>query len=398
MTRIVRRLAWVLAAGTFAHGASAQTPANLAAVELARSRDCVGVLARVQVVDAQLAPLAERSQRLLAITQAIALEERDVMDSLRTTDPLEAEVRAWFVADGEMAERYVAQQSPALLEQRAAAKDSIRTAVQEVLESLQAEADAILAATGTLTAEAGRCAGAVFLRPAVLEACRTTQSPVCEAANDTARGSAEYRFVESAEDLWGMQELRAWSAPGPIQVTQTGQLAGARTVGLTRTANIVVTVAFGPRLRRRADLTVAEATRTAALTDSLGFGGAHADVVFTPSLVIQGTLPEALGGESRYVLHFGPPEEADILWATDAGTGTPIEGVLDLGPARLSKLLAGEPIALTAIRATETGTSEPVYSIELTSLNQSAATSALTGYMAQQLATDLASLIPSGAP
>lgn len=394
----MRRLAWLLAVGSFAHGASAQTPENLADVELARSRDCVGVLARVQVVDAQLAPLAERSQRLLAISQAVALEEREVMDSLRATDPLEAEVHAWFVADGEMAERYLAQPSPALLEQRAAAKDSIELAVRGALEGLQAEADAILAAAGTLTAEAGRCAGAVFLRPAILEACRTTPSPVCEAASDTLRTATEYRFVESAEDLWGMQELRAWSAPTPIQVTQTGQLGGARTVGLTRTANIVVTVAFGPRLRRRADLTVAEAERTAALTDSLGFGSAHADVVFTPSLVIQGTLPDALGGESRYVLHFGPPEQADILWATDAGTGAPIEGVLDLGPARLSKLLGGEPIMLTAIRGTEGGASEPVYSIELTSLNQSTATSALTGYMAQQLATDLAELIPSGNP
>ena len=396
--RTVRRLAWLLALGFFAHGASAQTPENLAPVELARSRDCVGVLARVDVVDAQLAPLAERSQRLLAISQAIALEEREVMDSLRATDPLEAEVRAWFVADGDLAEQYVVQPNPALLEQRAAAKDSIETAVQGALEGLQAEADAILAATGTLTTEAGRCAGAVFLRPAVLEACRTTPSPVCEAASDTLGRSAEYRFVDSAEDLWGMQELRAWSAPGPIQVTPTGQLAGARTVGFTRTANIVVTAAFGPRLRRRADLTVAEAERTAALTDSLGFGGAHPDVVFTPSLVIQATLPEALGGESRYVLHFGPPEQADILWATDAGTGAPIEGVLDLGPARLVKLQAGESIMLTAIRPTETGASEPVYSIELTSLNQSATTSALIGYMARQLATDLAELIPSGTP
>lgn len=396
--RMVRRLVWLLAVGLFAHGASAQTPEDFAAVELARSRDCVGVLARVRALDTQLAPLAERSERLLAIGQAITLEEREVIDSLRATDPLEAEVRAWFVADGELAEQYVAQPSPALVEQRAAAKDSIELAVRQALEGLQAEADSILVATGTLTAEAGRCAGAVFLRPTVLEACRTTQSPVCEAASDTVRQAADYRFVDSAEDLWGIQELRAWSAPGPIQVTQTGQLGGARTVGLTRTANVVVTAAFGPRLRRRADLTVAEAERTAALNDSLGFGGTRADIVFTPSLVVQATLPEALGGESRYILHFGEPDEADILWAADANTGVPIERVIDLGPARLAKLQAGEPLLLTALRPTETGASEAVYSIELTSLNQGTATSALVGYMAQQLESDLAQLIPSGTP
>jgi hypothetical protein len=396
--RMARCLAWLLAVGSLAYEASAQTPVDFESLELARSRDCVAVLARMDTVDAQLAPLAERSQRLLAIAQAIALEEGEVVDSLRATDPLEAEVRAWFLADGELAERYVALPTPALLEQRAAAKDSIEAAVRRALESLQAEANAILAATGTLGVDAGRCTGVVFLRPAVLEACRTTPSSVCEAAADTAVQATDYRFVDSAEDLWGMQELRAWSAPGPIQVTQAGQLSGARTVGLTRTANIVVTVMFGPRFRRRADLTPAEAARAAALGDSLGFGGAHTDVVFTPSLTIQATLPVALGGESQYLLHFGPPEEADILWATDAGTGAPIEGILDLGPARLAKLQAGEPIVLTAVRPTETGAVQPVYSIELTWLNQSPATSALIAYMAQQLPNDLAQLVPAGTP
>ena len=396
--RSVRRLIWLIALGSLAPEASAQTPVDFAAVEVARSRDCVGVLARVQALDAQLAPLAERSQRLFAIAEAISLEEREVMDSLRASDPLEAEVRSWFVADGELAQQYVALPSQALLDQRAAAKDSIELRLQRALEVLQAEADSILTTTGTLGAESGQCSGAVFLRPVVLEQCRTTPSPVCEAAADTARQATDYRFVESAEDLWGIQELRAWSAPGPLQVIQSGQLGGARTVGLTRTANVVVTTAFGPRLRRRADLTAAEAARAAALNDSLGFGGEHSDLVFVPSLAIQATLPVALGGESRYMLHFGAPEEADILWAADAGTGAPIEGVIELGPARLARLVSGEALALTALRPTETGASEPVYSIELSSLNQGAATSALAGYMAQQLAADLAQLIPSGTP
>ncbi|MSR20120.1 MAG: hypothetical protein EXR91_03970 [Gemmatimonadetes bacterium] len=395
----MRRLVGVLAVGVLATGASAQDfPVNFEAVELARSRDCVALMARVAELDIQLAPLAERSQRLLAIAQAIALEERDVIDSLRVSDPVEAEVRAWFVADGEMAQRYLALPTPASLERRAAARDSIESRVEQALESIQAEADAIVATTGTLGAEAGRCTGAVFLRPAVLETCQTEASPVCDAARDSISPRRDFRFVESAEVLWGLQEFRAWSVPGPIQVSPTGETGGARTVGLTRAANIVVTLAFGPRLRLREDLTVSEAARMAALSDSLGFGAAHDRIVYAPSLAIQATLPVPIGDELMYILHFGTPEDADILWAGEAGTGLPLEGVVDLGPAHLTQLQAGDPLALTALRPTGTGGNEPVYTIELTSLNQDMATDALIGYMAGQLATDLTELLPPGSP
>jgi hypothetical protein len=392
----VALLAAGFALGTLAPVATAQLPSSFEAIELARSRTCVEVLARVSALDAQLTPVAERSQRLLGIGQAIALEEREVIDSLRASDPLEAQVRAWFVADGEMAQRYIAAPSPALLEQRSAARDSIGQRVVRELEGLQARADSMIAATGTLGAESGRCSGAVFLRPAVLEACTTTPSPVCDAARDSTTQSGPYRFVESAEVLWGLQELRAWSAPGPIQVLETGQLGGARTVGLTRAANVVVTVAFGPLMRRRVDLTAGETQRWSAIADSLGFGTEHPDLLFVPSLAVQATLPDALGGETRYMLHFDVPEAADVLWIAEAGTGQPVEGIVELGPARLTRLLGNEPLMWTALRPTESGQSEPVYSIELTSLYQDRATTTLAQYMSQQLGADLAQLIPPG--
>jgi len=390
----VRHIGWAILLGIVVCPAAAQVPANFATVELARSRDCVGILARVQVLDLQLAPLAERSQRLLAIGQAVDLEEPEVMDSLRLADPVEARVHAWFVGDGRLAQEYVATPNPALIEQRRIAKDSVKVVLRAELEGLQMRADSVLAASGTLAAEAGNCSGAVFLRPAVLEACQSTASPLCGAARDSTAQSAQFRFVGSAEDLWGIQELRAWSAPGPIQVSASGQLGGARTVGLTRAANVVVTLTFGPRIRRRANLTASELAHATALTDSLGFGGAHPEIVYTPSLVVQATLPTPLGGETRYVLHFGYPEEADILWAGEAGTGAPIEGVVDLGPMRAARLQRGEPLTLTAIRPTETGSSEPVYSIELTPLNQGPAVGTLLGYMRSQLADDLMQLMP----
>jgi len=377
--------------------AAAQVPVDFAAVEIARSRECVGILARVEALDLVLAPLAARSQRLLAIGQAIELEETEIADSLDASDPLEARVRAWFAADGALAAQYVAAPNPAIIERRAAAKDSVEVALGQELQAIEVRADSVVATTGTLAREAGNCAGAIFVRGPVVETCAASPSALCVAARDSAI-VREFRFVESAETLWGIQELRAWSAPGPLQLTATGQLGGARTTGLTRAANVVVTLAFGPRLRRRTDLTIAEASRTAALTDSLGFGSAHPEVVFTPSLAIQATLPRALGGESRYALHFGPPEQADILWAGAAGTGGPIEGVVDLGPTRLDRLLANEQLWLTALRLTEAGTNEPVFTIELTSLNQGPAVSALVRYMAQQLGADLAQLLPTGPP
>jgi hypothetical protein len=387
---------WTILLIALASPAAAQIPVDFGTVETARSRDCVGILNQVEVLDAQLAPFVDRSQRLLAIGQVVALEEREAMDSLRISDPLEARVHAWFVADGELAQRYIAAPDSSILVQRSIAKDSVEAALGRELEALQAQADSVIATTGTLGQEAGNCSGAVFIRPAVLESCQATVSGLCDAARDSVLVPG-FRFVESADVLWGIQELRAWTAPTALQVTPTGQLGGARTVGFTRASNVVVTVAFGPRLRRRTDLTIAEAARSAALTDSLGFGSTHPEVVFTPSLAIQASLPSALGGESRYILHFGPPEQADILWAGEAGTGADIEGVVDLGPNRLEKLMASEQLMLTALRPSDTG-DEPVFSIELSSLNQGPASSALVGYMNAQLGADLAQILPTEPP
>jgi hypothetical protein len=374
--------------------ASAQVPANLEAIELARSGECVDVLGRLEALDVNLAPLAERSRRLLGIADAIALEDDAIVDSLDASDPVEAAVRAWFEADASFAARHLATPTPELEQERAAAREAIKTTVTEALTAVQTEADAVIEATGDLTEQSSRCAGAVLVRSAVLESCHATSSPVCDAARDSATVSGPYRFVGSAAELWDRHELRAWTAPGPIGVMPTGELGGGRTVGTTRIGNVVVSVAFAPWLQERSGLSPEAAERVRVLTDSLGFGSAHPDVIYVPSLAIRATLPQALDGESGYLFHFGDPEEADVVWIATADSGAPVEGIVPLAPSHLARLRAGEPITLTAIREAGDGQTDALYAIELTSINQSPAVVALLGYMANQLAGDLARLMP----
>jgi hypothetical protein len=374
--------------------ADGQVPANLGALELARSRTCVDVLGRLDALDQSLAPLAERSQRLLGIAEAVALEDDGILASLSDADPAESAVRAWFQADAALAARYLASPSPELEAERAAGREAIKVTVTEAIQAVQTEADAVIAATGDLQQQTAHCSGAVLVRSVVLETCGGATSQVCEAARDSTTVRPAYRFVESPETLWELQELRAWTAPGPIGVAPNGELGGGRTVGATRVGNVAVSVAFAPWLQPRSDLSAEAAERVRVLTDSLGFGSSHPDVIFVPSLAFRATLPEALDGETGYLFHFGDPEEADVVWAAAANTGSPVEGIVPLAPSHIARLRAGEALTLTAISEVADGQVDALYAIELTSLNQSPAVTALLGYMANQLAGDLARLIP----
>jgi hypothetical protein len=385
-----------LAASTLALAGpiAAQIPSNLAAVELARSRTCVPVLGRLDALDEALSPLAARSQRLLGIAQAVALEDDAVVEMLDAADSVEAAVRTWFEADAALASRILAQSSPELQAERTAGRDAIKVTITEALETVQAQADSAIAATSDVQQQAAGCTGAVLVRSAVLESCGAATSSVCEAARDTAAASRGYRFVESAESVWDVQELRAWTAPGPIGVTPDGQIGGGRTVGATRLGNVVVNLAFTPWLQERAELSPEAAERLSALTDSLGFGSAHPDLVYVPSLAIRASLPQPLDGETAYLVHFGPLESADVIWRAAAGTGANLEGVVPLAPSHLARLQAGHTMTLAAIREADDGELDALFVIELTSLNQSQAVSSLLAYMANQLPADLARLLP----
>lgn len=371
-------------------------PAGLAAIELERSRSCVGILARVDALDAVLEPMATRSQRLLAVAQAIALEDRSVVDSLHAEDPVEAQVRAWFIEDGTLAEQYATLGTTDIAQARADGREAIKTTVADALAAVQTEADEIMAQDSELGTEAGGCSGAIFVRKAVLEMCATATGSLCDEAKEPPSAESQFRFVESANNMWGIQDLRPWTSPGPLAPGPTGQLDGGRTVGYARVGNLVITLAFQPFLRDREEATPEELQSYQVVNDSLGLEFSHPNFAFTPALGIRVALPEPLENESSYIIHFGAPQDPDVVWTGAVGTGQPLEAMIPLSAAHVTRLQAGEPLSLAAMRDGGAGIDEPIFGIELTTINQGPAAQALLGYMASQLSADLLSLIKPG--
>ncbi|MGD2044766.1 MAG: hypothetical protein PVJ80_16105 [Gemmatimonadota bacterium] len=386
---------WLFLSAALPLSAQGTPPAHWAELELARTATCADVLSRLETLDTQLAPLAARAQRLLAIGGAIDIEESSIVDSLDTADPLEAAVRDWFVADQQLAQQYLAEESQAILDQRAAARKAIQDRVAQALDEMQAQADSVMEPTGTLQQDAVGCSGVLLIRSAAVEACGRLQSRVCQAARDSTVDSP-FRFVPSAEDLWYREELRPWTAPGPMRVTPQGQLSGARTVGDTRIGNVVISVALNPMLQARENLTAEEAAVLDSINAPLGIRNTHPNVAFVPALAIQAALPHALGDETGYVVHFGAPEDADVVWAAPADTGDPIVGNVALAPEHVARLARGEALTLTAVRAEEDGENQGVFSVQLTAVNQASRVQSLLAYMAQQLSSDLERLMPPG--
>ncbi len=363
-------------------------PPDMPRIELERSRTCVATLAEVEVLDVRLDPLAARSRRLMSIAQAIALEDRSVTGLLDPSNPVESDVRAWFATDSLLAVRYLENQNPALQEQRAAGRESIKAQVSEALEAVGRRADSVMAESGDLVQRAGPCDGAVFVRPAVLEACAGVTSELCTAAAQPPDPAGPYRFVDEPADVWELRELRPWTDPSPLAVGPSG-LDGGRTIGYARVGNVVVTAAFTALLKDRAQATPAELTTFEQNNQALAITFDHPDIAFTPALALRAALPQPLGGEDRYLVHFGDPDDPDVVWSAAAGSGAPLEASLPISPVHALKLRDGEPLTLTAARGDDS-----VYSITLTEANQVTAVSTLLGYMATQLGVDLRRIAP----
>ena len=136
----IRALMLVLVLAPAGLVAQDAVPTGMEALELGRSRACVPILAELDRIEATLEPLAVRSQRLLAIGQAIALEDRAAVDPLHPADPIEAAVAAWFDADMALAQRFVDTGDEAIQHERTAARQAIRDQVAAEFDAVQAEA------------------------------------------------------------------------------------------------------------------------------------------------------------------------------------------------------------------------------------------------------------------
>ena len=373
-------------------GISAQVPSGIVALENERSRTCVDVLSRLVDLDVELAPIAERAQRLAAIGQAISLEDDRIVEGLDASDPVEAAVIEWFAQDQELAQRYVATLAEELQTQRADASEAIRTMVADSIVAAQEVANARIEESDNLPGRAAECDGAIFVRPVVVEACATAKGPLCEAAALPASEVTGVRFVDDAASIWDVTEVRPWTTPTAFGVNDMGQLDGARSVAYARTGNVVVSVAFSPMLRDRTELTPEEAGRFQATNDSLGLVLSHPEIAIAPALSLRATLPEPLGDESTYVLHFGDVTDPDVVWEASAGSGAPIEASQPLGAAQVERLRAGEPVTFSALRSGG-ASPEPVFVIELTPVNQAQAIQLLVAYMGSQMEADLAQLV-----
>jgi len=370
-------------------------PAGIAEIELERSRVCVPVLSQLDALNLQLQPLGIRTERLRQIAAAIAIEDRTVMDSLNVNDPTESAVRDWFLSDGRLAQSFLDTNQQTILQQRTVDRELIKGTVQATLEGIQSEAQGIIEEAGDFGAEASSCEGAILIRSAVIEACGSEQHLICDAAKP-ANSDGAYRFVDSPEDLWDVQEFRPWTSPGPLQLAPDGQLDGASTVAFARQGNVAFSVAFQPDIRPRADMAPENIQTFQTLLDSIGFEFNHPELIYAPALTIRATLPEPLAGEDRYAIHFGAIEGGDVIWEGPSGTGDPIEISILLTPIHIVKLTQGESLELTAIRSLDDGSDEALFGLALTPVNQVAATQSLLAYMATQMPQDLNILVPPG--
>ena len=370
-------------------------PAGIAEIELERSRVCVPVLSQLDALNLQLQPLGIRTERLRQIAAAIAIEDRTVMDSLNVNDPTESAVRDWFLSDGRLAQSFLDTNQQTILQQRTVDRELIKGTVQATLEGIQSEAQGIIEEAGDFGAEASSCEGAILIRSAVIEACGSEQNLICDAAKP-ANSDGAYRFVDSPEDLWDVQEFRPWTSPGPLQLAPDGQLDGASTVAFARQGNVAFSVAFQPDIRPRADMAPENIQTFQTLLDSIGFEFNHPELIYAPALTIRATLPEPLAGEDRYAIHFGAIEGGDVIWEGPSGTGDPIEISILLTPIHIVKLTQGESLELTAIRSLDDSSDEALFGLALTPVNQVAATQSLLAYMATQMPQDLNILVPPG--
>lgn len=365
-------------------------PSDLAAVEVRRSQRCVTVIDQVRQLDSELAPFASRRMRLQAIAEAVNIEDPSVVASLDRADPTEGAVVAWFSTDQLLAQRFVETGVEALQQERSTGRQTILRTIGEAALRVQEQADSVLDENQETVLAAGPCDGAVFVRPAVVEACGDRDAPICQAARDPEAPPTGFLFVDNPDSLWAMRDLRPWTTPTGLAMG-AGGLDGGRTIGYARVGNVVVTVALSPILRQSEDVTPAERFRYDQTNQALGFIFDHPTIAFAPGFGMRAALPEPLAGEDEYLIHFGDPTDPDVVWRGEAGTGAALEATMPMSAGHILRLRNGEALSLTAVRG-----DDPRYTISLDTAGQAEAASALVTYMSSQLSVDLNELVRGG--
>ncbi len=367
---------------------------------MARSRECVGTLARMAELDASLEPQARRLDRLRALGRAVTLEKAGDVLPFSPGDSLEEAVSRWFVADSTLAVRFIAQPDSTIPQERTRARNALLERLRQAAQQVSETGQGMLREGAPVEEEARPCEGALLIRSAVLEACATTSSPVCAAASATDPENSPYPFVDAAEDLWDVEEYRPWSQPVPLQLTPEGGLTGSRTSARARRGNVVFVVSLAPLIQQRSGLSETAIAQLQANLDSLGFTFDHPQFLMAPGFEIQVSLPAPLGGETHYVVHFGDLSGDDLIWSVEAGAGGLVQATQLATAAHLARLRAAEAVSLTALRIPqeEGATAEAVFTVPLLAVGQETNVTSLLQYMSGGgLSQDLRALIPPGA-
>lgn len=374
-------------------------PPNMVADEVERSRSCVPVLSRLEELNQELAPLSRRVDRIEALYQAVALEDSlrvAPFDDARREDRL---VREWFEADGDLAREYVESEDEALLEERRRLRAELEDELEEAFQTISQEADEILGEDEDFFAALGSCDGAILVRSAVVEACDAgAASAVCQEARE-GDVDGEYRFVDSPEDLWDVEQLRPWTSPAGIGPRPDGGLGGASTGTVARRGNVRLALGVEPILLERGSVSAEEAAEFDAHLEAMGFEWDNPRFVMAPAVVVNLDIDRPLADESHYLLHFDdlsdPPSQ--VFWSAVADADGPIQGVFAAPDEVLARLMSGDDVSLTAVRLTDDEEMEGdvLYSLSFTSVGQAEAVTALLSYMVDgQLSDDLARLFP----
>jgi hypothetical protein len=154
-------------------------------------------------------------------------------------------------------------------------------------------------------------------------------------------------------------------------------------------------------LRSRASISAEQAALMDANLDSMGIQFDDARFAMAPVITIQVNLPERLGDETHYALHFGDLTNPDdeLIWTIPAPEKGPIEAVVQAPGWVLTAIARGDPVTFSALRSAEGAPTERVFALGITPIGQARSVSTVLTYMRSgQLGRDLATVLPPPPP